>query len=95
MHTLSHHMLHDHLHVLDQAQIMQLALAAHVVVAAEVWAWPSDRFYPETPQRCPPAATLSSYGACLPGGCPSMYPEFELLVDKLGVSALIKVLSNP
>ncbi len=88
-------MLHDHLHVLDQAQIMQLALVAHMVVAAEVQARPSDRFYPEMPQRCPLAATLSSHGACLPSGCPSMYPEFELLVDKLGASALVKALSNP
>ena|SRR5712671_4777337 len=74
---------------------MQLALAAHVVVAAEAWAWLSDHFYPEMLRRHPPAATLSSHGACLPSGCPSMYPEFELLVDKLGALALVKALSNP
>jgi hypothetical protein len=35
-------MFHEHLRVLDRAQITQLALAAHVVVAAEARARPSD-----------------------------------------------------
>jgi hypothetical protein len=42
MRTPSHRMLHEHLRVLDRAQITQLALAAHVVVAAEARARPSD-----------------------------------------------------